>query len=389
MDSHRARERIAACRDLNAFISLTEEDGDGPVVAVKDLIRVRGTVTTGGGTILPNLVDTEDAPVIAELRKHGCIVIGKASLHEWAYGPTNDNPHYGAVRNPHDQSRIPGGSSGGSAVAVAAGMCDWAIGTDTGGSIRIPAALCGVVGLKPTLGKISTEGVMPLSRSLDTVGPLAPDVSSAATALEMMGFGRRPAAGSRVETHANEYRLGIPSGWIEDLDVTVTKAWAPVARQIPEVPFPSRARMAAAARTIQFVEASAIHREWLTQDPSRYGADVLALLEQGLTVPGVDYVEALDEVRRLRSEVAAAMEGLDAVVVPTVGIVAPRIGDQGLRESLTRFTRPFNTTGQPVVSVPIESSGLPVGIQVVGHFGSDWETLRIAEWLESSWSPRR
>src|SRR5579875_1470515 len=181
-----AHRRIRELAHLNAFISLTDEDGDGPVVGVKDLVDVRGTVTTGGGTILPRTPAHEDAPVIRQIRRYGCVVVGKTNLHEWAFGSSSKNPHYGDVRNPYDPDRVSGGSSGGSAVAVATGMCDWAIGSDTGGSIRIPASLCGVVGLKPTFGMVSVENTIPLSQSLDTLGPLAPNVAAAARALEMM-----------------------------------------------------------------------------------------------------------------------------------------------------------------------------------------------------------
>src|SRR5665213_1530661 len=168
MDLREGRQRILEHAELNAFISVSSEDGEGTVVAVKDLVDVAGMVTTGGGVILPREPASKDAPVITRLRREGCVVIGKANLHEFAYGVTSENPHYGAVRNPHDLNRVAGGSSGGSAVAVAAGMCDWAVGSDTGGSIRIPASFCGVVGFKPALGSIDTAGVIPLSRSLDT-----------------------------------------------------------------------------------------------------------------------------------------------------------------------------------------------------------------------------
>src|SRR6266480_7217854 len=180
-----ARARIRERSDLNAFISVSDERGDGTVVAVKDLVDVNRMVTTAGGVILPAEPAADDAPVITRIRHAGCVVVGKANLHEFAYGVTSVNPHYGPVRNPRDPSRVAGGSSGGSAVAVATGMCDWAVGSDTGGSIRIPASLCGVVGFKPTIGTVDTTGVFPLSRSLDTMGPLAPDVRSAARALEM------------------------------------------------------------------------------------------------------------------------------------------------------------------------------------------------------------
>src|SRR4029077_11908344 len=186
MELAQARQRILERADLNAFISVSSEEGSGTVVAVKDLVDVAGMVTTGGGVILPREPATADAPVVKRLRTEGCVVVGKTNLHEWAFGVTSTNPHYGAGRNPHDLDRVAGGSSGGSAVAVAAGMCDWAIGTDTGGSIRIPASLCGVVGFKPALGSIDTNGGIPLAHSLDTLGPLAADIASTARAYSMM-----------------------------------------------------------------------------------------------------------------------------------------------------------------------------------------------------------
>src|SRR5215831_9505637 len=164
MQLEEAKRRIEQHRDLHAFISVSDETGDGPVVAVKDLIDVQGTVTTAGGILLPPTPAGSDAPVVGRLREQGCVMVGKTNLHEFAYGVTSVNPHYGAVLNPHDHERLAGGSSGGSAVAVATGMCDWAIGSDTGGSIRIPSGLCGTVGFKPAFGSIDTTGVIPLSR---------------------------------------------------------------------------------------------------------------------------------------------------------------------------------------------------------------------------------
>src|SRR2546425_1017111 len=181
-----ARARIRERSDLNAFISVSDERGDGTVVAVKDLIDVKGMITTAGGVILPAEPAKDDAPVITRIRDAGCVVVGKANLHEFAYGVTSVNPHYGPVRNPRDPSRVAGGSSGGSAAAVAAGMCDWAVGSDTGGSIRIPASFCGVAGFKPEFGSIEIAGVIPLAHTLDTLGPLAPDIASTARAYSMM-----------------------------------------------------------------------------------------------------------------------------------------------------------------------------------------------------------
>src|SRR5579872_4447982 len=265
-----ARRRIRERADLNAFISISSEQGEGTVVAVKDLVDVRGMVTTAGGTILPDTPAAEDAPVITRIRKAGCLVVGKANLHEFAYGVTSFNPHYGTVRNPHDSGRVAGGSSGGSAVAVAAGMCDWAVGTDTGGSIRIPASLCGVAGFKPALGSVETTGVIPLSRSLDTVGPLAADVSAAARAFTAM-------SGEEISLEGiGEPRLAVPAGWVVELDEETERAWRSVSRDLDEVDFVDRDRLFRAGLTILLVEAAAYHRRWADECPEKYGADVLA-----------------------------------------------------------------------------------------------------------------
>jgi len=379
-----ARARIQELSRFNAFISLTDENGAGPVVAVKDLVRVRGTVTTGGGVILPRVADAEDAPVIARMRRHGCVIVGKANLHEWAFGVTSANPHYGAVLNPRDPARIPGGSSGGSAAAVALGLCDWAVGSDTGGSIRIPAALCGVVGFKPTLGTVPTDGVIPLSRSLDTLGPLAPDVLSAARALATMCDlpNLVPAAPPALRT----LRLAVPAGWVTGLDGETERAWRRVAAGLPEIPFPDREALAEVGHAILFAEAAAYHRRWLEEDASRYGEDVREHLQRGLGVTAVDYLEALAAQPGLRREMEAAMRDVDAVLLPATPIVAPLIGGPEVRAPLTRFTRPFNTTGHPVITVPAPPTTLPVGIQVVGHWGRDADLVPIAWALERAWA---
>lgn len=386
MTPAQARERIAARRDLNAFISLTGEDGEGPVVGVKDLVDVRGTVTTGGGVLLPDTPAVDDAPVVRRMRERGCVVIGKTNLHEWAFGVTSANPHYGAVRNPHDPALVAGGSSGGSAVAVATGMCDWAIGSDTGGSIRIPASLCGVVGLKPTIGSVDTEGVLPLSRTLDTLGPLAPDVRAAARALEAM-TGLSDLLPERPRP-LEALRVAVPRGWGEGLAPEIAEAWTPVAAELPAIDLPDRARMGAAGLTILLTEAAAFHRRWVERHPDRYGEDVLRMLRSGLQVSRADYAAALLEQSRVRVETEAAMDGWDAVLAPTTGVPAPRIGEPYERAAMTGYTRPFNTTGQPVVTLPAPVSGLPVGIQVVGHFGRDRELVEVALALEAAWARR-
>jgi aspartyl-tRNA(Asn)/glutamyl-tRNA(Gln) amidotransferase subunit A len=378
MELERARRRILERANLNAFISVSSEEGSGTVVAVKDLVDVAGMVTTAGGVILPREPATEDAPVIRRLRQEGCVIVGKANLHEFAYGVTSVNPHYGAVRNPHDIQRVAGGSSGGSAVAVAAGMCDWAVGSDTGGSIRIPASFCGVVGFKPALGSVDLTGVIPLSTSLDTLGPLASDVMAVARAYSMMSGEAMPREPLRQPT------LAVPAGWVADLDEETARAWRLVSKGLPEVEFVKREPLYTFSLTVLQVEASAYHRRWAAQWPEKYGADVLGHIRRGLEILGVDYAEALAALRELRAEAMLAMEGIDALVLPATAIVAPAISaSTEVREPITRYTRPFNATGQPVVSLPAPVRGMPVGIQVVGRTNS--VAIGAAAWLEQQW----
>jgi Asp-tRNA(Asn)/Glu-tRNA(Gln) amidotransferase A subunit family amidase len=373
-----AKRRIEEHRELHAFISTSDETGDGPIVAVKDLVDVKGTVTTAGGIILPSTQAAADAPVVQRLREHQCVMVGKTNLHEFAYGVTSVNPHYGAVLNPHDTSRVAGGSSGGSAVAVAMGMCDWAIGSDTGGSIRIPSGLCGVVGFKPALGSIDTTGVIPLSRSLDTLGPMAPDVATAAQAFAVM-------TGEAAATiPSSRPRFGVPANWVRDLDDQTSQAWDLVSRGIPEIQFVDHGPLFRDGLTILMVEASVYHRRWAAEVPEKYGSDVLTLIRRGFEILGVDYEEARAARPGLQAAARAAMADVDALILPTTAIVAPPL-TAGIeaREPLARYTRPFNLTGQPVVSLPAPVKGLPVGIQVVGHTNAG--ALAAAMWLEREW----
>jgi aspartyl-tRNA(Asn)/glutamyl-tRNA(Gln) amidotransferase subunit A len=373
-----ARARISELAHLHAFISLSSEEGEGTVVAVKDLVDVHGLVTTAGGTLLPDQPAAEDAPVVRRLRDVGAVVVGKTNLHEFAYGVTSVNPHYGAVLNPRDPSRVAGGSSGGSAVAVAARMCDWAIGSDTGGSIRIPAALCGVVGFKPELGSIDTTGVIPLSPSLDTLGPMGPDVTTVARAFTEM-------SGEPVNvSDATKPRLAIPAGWVRGLDAETERAWKEVSRGIEEIEFVDHGVLFRNALTILMVEASDYHRRWATEHPEKYGADVLEHIRRGFEIPDATYQAAVGQAAELRAAAREAMAEVDALIVPATAMVAPPVtAGSEVREPLTRFSRPFNMTGQPVVALPAPASGLPVGIQVVGRTNA--AALAAAAWLESEW----
>lgn len=384
MDGSEARERAAGVASYNAYISLSAETAGGPVVAVKDNADVKGMVTTAGGKHLPQMPAERDAPVVAAIRAAGCGVVGKTNLHEYAFGATGCNPHYGPVRNPHDPERLAGGSSGGSAAAVALGTCDWAIGSDTGGSIRIPAGLCGVVGVKPTTGMLSNVGVFPLAETFDTLGPIARDVRTAAIALAMMS-GRRD-IDTRGATTDREMRLAVPRGWAEDLDEETHAVWSDVTAGLQETNLPERKRIQDACQPIFYAEASSHHLEWMRKRPEVYGEDVLASLQLGLEVTGADYLWGLRQRERLRAEVEAALGDFDAVLVPNTAVVAPRIDEVHIQERLLRFTRTFSYTGHPVVTVPAPSRGLPVGIQVVGHYQADDELLATAATLEAMWN---
>jgi aspartyl-tRNA(Asn)/glutamyl-tRNA(Gln) amidotransferase subunit A len=422
-------ERLAAARaairdhaDLHAFISLSTErfqppgeDGQdragGPIVAVKDLIDVSGLPTTGGSLGCGSVSIDSDAPVVKRVRDAGGIVIGKTNLYEWAFGVTGHNPHYGDVVNPHDLQRTAGGSSGGSAVAVAAGMCDWAIGTDTGGSIRIPASLCGVVGIKPTRGLLSTEGVLPLSGSLDTVGPLARDVPTATGALEILIGRALPLIEDLVP------RLAVPRGWVEEggveeggveeggleagrlarggwhsggLDADTRAVWRSVAHGLPAVDFPALERLSVAARTVLEWEAAAVHEAHLRAAPDSYGQEVRERLERVMSEKRSSseevYRSALYEMSELSAQVESALEGWDAVLLPASACVAPLHRERDVREPLIRFMRPFNLTGHPAIVLPAPTPGLPVGVQLVGRLGSEALLVSVALALERSWA---
>ncbi|HVV89842.1 MAG TPA: amidase [Solirubrobacterales bacterium] len=382
MDAARARVREHA--DLDAFISISDEHGDGRPLAVKDLIDVAGMVTTGGTVGREEGPAAADAPVVARLREAGYEVLGKTNLHEIGLGPTSGNPHYGAVRNPRDPSRMAGGSSGGSAAAVAAGICDLALGTDTGGSIRIPSSLCGTTGIRPTVGALDTTGVLTLAQTFDTVGPMARDVATVHAAFLAMA-GRPPA--ELAPSPPGELRLATPRGWTGDLDAETAACWQLVAPLLTEVDLPEPQRFYDAGLTILYAEAAANHRRQLRERPETFGDDVRRLLEGGTEIAAVDYVGALRERLALRDELDAVLEDWDAIVLPTTATVAPPIGADpiAIREALTCFTRPFGVSGHPAISLPGPAAGLPVGIQVVARRDDDERLLAIAAGLERSW----
>jgi aspartyl-tRNA(Asn)/glutamyl-tRNA(Gln) amidotransferase subunit A len=417
---------------LNCFITvLTDQalaqaqavDGDraagraqgalaGVPIAIKDIVDVAGTVTTAGAHRRLHHLAAADAAVTARLRAAGAVIIGKTGLHEFAYGVTNQNPHFGPVRNAWDPARIPGGSSGGSAVAVSAGLCAAAVGTDTGGSIRIPAALCGVVGLKPTYGRVPVDGIVPLSWSLDHAGPLTRTVRDAALLFQVMagpaGSGPRPI--TRGEGDLRGVRVGVPRVFfwerLESEVAQMAEAALGVLRDlgadVADCELPYAASAGPAAAVVMSAEATAFHEPRLRASPEVYGDDVRTRLERGMFLSAADFVLGLRARRFLRREFARAFEAADVLVTPTTQAAAARIEEDphaapesslAMSVQLTRFTNPFNVTGFPALSVPcgFTRDGLPVGLQFVGPPGGEAEVLRAGEAYEraAGWGTRR
>jgi aspartyl-tRNA(Asn)/glutamyl-tRNA(Gln) amidotransferase subunit A len=385
MDPADALRRAEELARYGAYISLNKGCEPGTLVAVKDNIDVAGMVTTAGGRHLPSEPAAADAPIISAIKEAGCHVIGKTNMHEYAFGVTTSNVHHGVARNPADDSRVAGGSSGGSAVAVSLGLCDWAVGTDTGGSIRIPAGLCGIVGVKPTYGSLSIEGIFPLAESLDVPGPMATDIRTAAGGLAALRGG---VEFSLEVPEGWEPSLAVPRGWEDGLDEPTTHVWQAVTRGLPRIDFPAWKELEDAFQPILFAEAAYYHLEWMRERPGEYSDDVRNTLELGRKVSAVGYLWGLGQRPRLRDAVERALGGRDAVLVPNTCIVAPRIGEPNVRDKLLRYTRPFSLTGHPVVTLPAPTSGLPVGVQVVGHWGEEEKLLRVAAALEERWAVR-
>jgi aspartyl-tRNA(Asn)/glutamyl-tRNA(Gln) amidotransferase subunit A len=426
-----ARESLRRIRELqpvlNAFITVTEElalkqarsvDEElargidrGPLHGIpytlKDLFATRGIRTTAGSKIFADYVPDYDCAAFEKLTEAGAVLMGKTGMHELAYGITNDNPHFGAVRNPHDPARISGGSSGGSAAAVAAEMVFFALGTDTGGSIRIPAAYCGCVGLKPTFGRVSRYGVVPLAFSLDHVGPLARTVRDTALVMNSIaGFDQRDDSSSRrsvpdylpTEGHSLAgRRIGIPDNFFrESLAPPVEAAYKSVldraenlgALLVP-IKLPDPAGINSIGRMILLSEASALMQPYLHRR-SNFGADVLALLDQGRLVSATEYINAQRLRRVYQKRWAEYFKDVDVIVTPTTAIHAPLIGqekvqlgevDEDVRLASTRFVRPFNVLGLPAMSVPSFDSDVPRGFQLIGPPFAEISLFSVASML--------
>jgi aspartyl-tRNA(Asn)/glutamyl-tRNA(Gln) amidotransferase subunit A len=392
----------------------------GVPVGLKDLFDTAGLRTTGGSKILAAAVPDRDATVVARLRAAGAVVLGKLNMHEFAFGPEGINEHYGTTRNPWDAGRVAGGSSSGSAAAVAADMVAGALGSDTGGSIRIPAALCGITGLKPTYGRVSRAGVLPLAWTMDHVGPMARTAEDCARILAVIA-GFDPADPTSSPRPVPDYlaaltgdvrgvRVGLLDGFfLDETDPEIRVAVEAAVRTlqglgavVDQVKLDTVREVAAAAFAIVGSEALAYHASWLRTRPQDYQPDVRARLQMGVVIGGAHYVRAQQLRRRVRAEVDRALEHCDVLIAPTTPCPAPRVGQTeaviggrraDLRSALLRLTRPFNFTGHPACSVPcgITAEGLPVGMQIVGRAFDEATVLRVADAYQraTDWHRRR
>ncbi len=356
----------------------------GVAVGVKDLYDVAGLVTRAGSHVLDGAAPAPaDAALVARLREAGAVVVAKLHTHEFAYGPTGDVSATGAARNPHDPTRITGGSSSGSAAAVAAGHLALALGTDTGASVRTPAALCGVVGLKPTFGALPLGGAFPLSESLDHAGFHTADVAGAALAWDALsGSGAPVVAARRVGRPVDDYWQPADPALTDAADAAADALRA-AGVEVVDVRTPMIDELAATYATIVGAEAYATLGDWLAERPEAFQPVTRARLEPWADLPARAYVDAQRTRRRLGAALRAAVGDVDALLLPTTRLRATPIGADEVdgvpvRPSLLALTLPFNLTGWPAVSVPGTTGGLPAGVQLVGVGLDERSLLRLA-----------
>ena len=350
----------------NAFLHLVAEDGDWRV-AVKDVIDVAGMPTTAASKIVDR-VPERDATAVARLRAAGATIVGKTNTHEFAYGAITNSPHFGPARNPWNTEHVTGGSSGGSAAAVAAGLCDAALGTDTAGSIRIPAALCGVTGLRPSTGLVPNDGVIPTGWSFDTVGPMARSAEDCARVLAAIAG--RPVALDRPR----DLRIGVVSDLFERADARVAAlcedALAELPGRVERVAIPLHDEIATIVQLILLPEAATVHLPWLRARLADYGADVRARLLAGLLLPSTAYVTGLRARRWAIEEYERRLGAYDLIVAPAMPIVAPRLDavPADFRLLIIPYNSHWTLLGTPAASVPCGFvDGLPVGLCLAGR----------------------
>jgi len=415
---------------LNAFITILEPSTinyqqrtgslAGVPFAIKDLIETKGIKTTAGSLFFKDYIPNEDAAVIQKLKAAGAVIMGKTNLHEIALGVTTINPHFGASRNPWDTKRIAGGSSGGSAAAVAAGMSLAALGTDTGGSIRIPASLCGVVGLKPTFGRVSLRGVIPLSWNLDHVGPITRTVKDGALVLQIIaGYDAQDPASlqmllgdylNHLEDKIKGKKIALAAGeYVHKSNVEVitavddaAKVFTSLGAKVEQVEMDFLHEAALANGLMTQADGAAYHRERLVEHPDWFSADVRQRLETGRAFTSTEYSLARRTQAEMKLRFAQFFERYDFLLLPTTPITAPLIEDNESTppeyaveqaRRLTRFTAPFNLTGLPAISIPcgFSKEGLPIGLQIVTKAWNETGVLRAAQAYEreTNWGTRR
>jgi aspartyl-tRNA(Asn)/glutamyl-tRNA(Gln) amidotransferase subunit A len=401
-------DALAAADAADAALAKGNSNGalHGVPLAHKDMYYEAGKIVTCGSHIRRDFVATTTSTALQRLKDAGTIRLGSLQMAEFAYGPTGHNTHYGPVHNPWDVDRVTGGSSSGSGAAVAACLTFAALGSDTGGSIRMPAHFCGVTGLKTTVGRISRAGAMPLSQSLDTVGPLARTALDCAVLLGLMAgadaddptavAGALPDYVAATRKSIKGLKIGVPTAfYVDDLDPEVARVldetMAVLKREgadIVQVELPDQRQLTAACQLVLAVEAAAFHKRWMIERPQDYGPQVLMRLQNGLAIPGVSYLEAMRWRGPALAAYLAAVAGVDAVIAPVAPVAAPTIAESDVGNSpdaeaviqrLTRFTRPINYLGLPALAIPsgFTKSGLPVGMQLIGRSFDEAMLLRI------------
>lgn len=400
----------AAARDAELAAGTDRGPLHGIPIALKDMFEVTGVRNTVGSKLFTDWISDIDSAAWEKLDAAGCVLLGKTGMHELAYGITSNNPHYGAVRNPHNPECIPGGSSGGSGAAVASGMCYMAMGTDTGGSVRIPAAYCGTVGLKATFGRVSTYGVLPLGFSLDHAGPLTRSVRDAALCLQVLaGYDARDANSTArfideyeppVDADLSEIRIGVPRNYyfekvdarIADAVLALSEKAASLGADVKTVDVPDIAGLNMVGRVILLAEAAAALEPYLHRRED-FGSEVLPLLDQGRLVPATDYVQAQRLRRRFQLQFAKLFESIDCLLTPMTPLVAPKIGQttveingeaEDARLASTRFARGINVIGLPALALPCGmADGLPMSAQLIARGFEEALLLRVGAALEN------
>ena len=384
--------------------SLAIGPGDNPLkgipYACKDLFDVKGLATTGGSRVLADNIAEHDAEVVTRMNQAGAIFIGKNNLHEFAYGATGENMLYGTTPNPYDPSRLAGGSSSGSAAALGYGLCAAALGTDTGGSVRAPAALCGLVGFKPTFGRISTEGVIPYSWTLDHVGTLTRNAADTALLFDVLCDKPQTPTVAKLEG----LRIGIPEGFffaradteILDSIERLMNFLGNAGAQLKPVSIPSMEHSRTVSLTVQMPEALSYHNRYLEQRGHLYSQDFRAGLALGQCLLAEQYIRAKRFIESYRREMNQVFDGVDLLLTPATPVIAPKIGTvevtvdgqvEPAGNAITRYTSFFNMTGHPAITLPcgMHSEGLPIAAQLIGKHYGDEQLIATATLIESSY----